>query len=48
VDVDVRDFLARPDAVVDQDKEIFGVKHMAEAALCLGHAVHQRAPFIGQ
>ena len=42
------DFLARPDAVVDQDKEIFGIKHLAEAALCLGHAVHQDTTFIGQ
>jgi hypothetical protein len=48
VNVDVRNFLARPGTVVDQDKEIFGVKHLAEAALCLGHAVHQHAPFIGQ
>ena len=46
--MDVGDFLARPDAVVDQDKEIFGIKHLAEAALCLGHAVHQDTTFIGQ
>jgi hypothetical protein len=48
VDVNVGDFLARTNAVVDQDKEIFGVKHLAETALCLGHTVHQHPSFIRQ